>query len=469
MPGVRAILNRLLPVVLGLAGIVVFAAWWRGGPMQPIAPRLPGTDRTGTVAADAAAAGDVHAGVLTPGDGTASDLPGDWPWFRGPQLDGISHETVPLLDAWPEAGPPVVWRLKLGEGYAGAAIHRGRVYVLDFDMAAQADTLRCLALADGRELWHYAYPMKARPQHGVSRTVPAVTDRFVVTLGPKCHVLCLDATTGEKRWALDLVREYGTIVPPWYAGQCPLIDGERVILAPGGPDVLLLALKLDTGEVLWQAPNPRRWAMSHASVLPQTLGGRATYVYAAHGGIAAVLADTGAPLWSTDAWRIQIATIATPVPVGERRLFLSGGYNSGSMFLDLPEADGKVTPTPGRRLPPELFGATQQTPLLYQDHLYGVRPSGELVCLDLKGDLRWTSGMARRFGIGPFAIADGKLFVVSDDGMLTMAKATPTAYQPLASAQVLHGHEAWGPIAVAGGRMIVRDLTEMVCLDLRKP
>ena len=79
--------------------------------------------------------------------------------------------------------------------------------------------------------------------HGMSRTVPAVTDKLVVAMGPKCHVVCLDAVTGELRWGLDLVRQYGATVPPWYAGQCPLIDNGAVILAPGGKDALLLAVR----------------------------------------------------------------------------------------------------------------------------------------------------------------------------------------------------------------------------------
>ena len=112
---------------------------------------------------------------------------------------------------------------------------------MDYDRDKKQDALRCLSLADGREIWRYAYPVSVKRNHGMSRTVPAVTDKLVVAMGPKCHVVCLDPATGELRWGLDLVRQYGTTVPPWYAGQCPLIDNGAVILAPGGKAALLLA------------------------------------------------------------------------------------------------------------------------------------------------------------------------------------------------------------------------------------
>ncbi len=99
------------------------------------------------------------------------------------------------------------------------------------------------------------------------------------------------------------------------------------------------------------------------------------------------------------------------------------------------------------RLDADTFGATQQTPILHDGHLYGVRPNGELVCLDLQGKVLWASGMGHRFGLGPFLVANGKILVLDDSGGLTMAQATPEGFQLLAQAKVLDGHDAWGPMA----------------------
>jgi outer membrane protein assembly factor BamB len=461
------ILARGLPAVTALGGAALLAAVWQTDPGIPVEARVP-VDRS-------AAAGQepeqraLDQARLIAGPGVAADLPGSWPGFRGARRDGISDETTPLRETWPEDGPAQLWTVDLGEGYAGAAVHEGRVYVMDYDREAQADALRCLSLADGKELWRFTYPVAIKRNHGMSRTVPAVAGGAVVALGPKCHVSCLDALTGEFRWGIDLVQDYGTEVPPWYAGQCPLVEDGRVILAPAGKEVLLMAVDLSSGEVVWKTPNPRGWRMTHVSVTTVHAGGRKMYVYCGHRGVAGVAAEDGSLLWDTEEWKISIATVASPVPVPGDRIFLSGGYEAGSLMLQLAEAGGIWSATTQFRLPPGIFGATQQTPVFFEGHLYGVRPNGELVCLDLDGKEVWASGMSHRYGLGPYLIADGKILVMDDRGKLTMAKAAPDGFALLAEAQVLDGHDSWGPFALAGGRLLARDLTRMVCLELNKP
>ena len=357
--------------------------------------------------------------------------------------------------------------MSLGEGYAGAAVRAGRVYVLDYDKAEKRDALRCFSLADGKEIWRYSYHVIVKRNHGMSRTVPAVTEKHVVSLGPKCHVTCLDCMTGEFRWGLDLVREFSAKVPLWYAGQCPLVDGNRVILATGGPE-LMIAVDIATGAVLWKTPNPRGWVMTHSSIAPMEIGGKRMYVYAASGGVAGVSAEDGSLLWDTELWKISEATIASPVHLGDGRIFLSGGYGSGAMFLKLEQDGGRFSPRMEQRLAPEAFGSPQQTPVFFEGHLYGVRPDEQLACMDPQGKILWTSGPTNTFGYGPYFIAGGLIFAMNDEGRLTLAKATPERYEELSEAKVLSGHESWGPMAIAGGRLLARDFTRMVCLDVKE-
>jgi outer membrane protein assembly factor BamB len=360
----------------------------------------------------------------------------------------------------------MLWSIELGEGHAGAAVRDGRVYVLDYDRQAEADVLRCLSLADAAEIWRFSYPSKVKRNHGMSRTVPAVTEKYVVALGPKCQVMCLDAKTGQCHWLKDVVAEFGATVPPWYAGQCPLIDGDRAILAPGG-DALLVALDCASGNVIWKSPNPRAWTMTHSSIMPMEFAGRKMYVYCGKGGVVGVSANDGSLLWETTAWKISIATVPSPVILPEGRIFLSGGYNSGAVMLQLHEQGGKLTAETLCRLEPKQFGSTQQTPVFFDGHLFGVRERDkQLVCLDLAGNEVWKSGSRNKFGLGPYMIADGLIFVLDDSGALTLAEASPAGYKPLARAQVLDGNDAWGPMALVGGRLIVRDLTRMACLDV---
>jgi len=171
-------------------------------------------------------------------------------------------------------------------------------------------------------------------------------------------------------------------------------------------------------------------------------------------------------LWETDKWVISIATVPTPIDVGDGKLFFSGGYNAGAKMLQLKMSEGKIEVVELFHLAANDFGATQQTPILYQNHIYGVRPDGQLACLDLAGKVVWTSGGKDKFGLGPFLIASGKLFVMNDDGVLTLAEASPAGYHFLVKNRVLNGHDSWAPLALAGGRLLARDLTQMVCLDI---
>ncbi len=365
--------------------------------------------------------------------------------------------------------------------------------------ARHGDALRCFSLRDGRDLWWYAYPVKVKRFHGMSRTVPAVTEKHVVSLGPKCHVVCLDATTGEFRWTIDLVAEYGTEVPQWYAGQCPLVEGGRVILAVGGNneripevyrkpgarstpvperDVLMMAVDLETGRPLWTTPNLPGWEMSHASVVPMEVAGRRMYVYSAGveplGGVVGVDAETGEILWQTEAWEVPYATVPSPVPVGDGRIFLSGGYGAGSMMLQVREAGGRFTVETVFEAEPKVADAAQHTPVLYGDRLLTVLSSragplrGQLLAMDLSGRHIWSSGSDYRFGLGPFMVADSLILALDDHGKLVMVEAGADEFRPLASHQIWpDGHEAWGCLALVGGRLLARDYERMVCLDLR--
>lgn len=466
----KEILRRnVAACVMAAVGVATIIVWACMGPKVALEVRVPKETPGGAQASEPVERRPLQ-GVLTTGTGVAADIAGAWPRFRGAGFDNI-HENaeVALARQWPGAGPAKLWSLEVGEGYAGAAVWQGRVYLLDYDRQGQADALRCLSLADGQEIWRFSYPVKVKRNHGMSRTVPAVTDDFVVTLGPKCQVACLNPVTGQAYWLMDLVERYGTKVPQWYAGQCPLIDDEgRAILAPGGT-ALMTAIDCKSGQTVWETPNANDWQMTHSSIMPMEYAGRKMYVYCASGGVVGVSAADGSVLWETSAWRIRMANVPSPVIVGDGRIFLSGGYNAGAMMMQVKEeqAEGKLAVEVLYRLKPEVFGSPQHTPILYGGHLYGVRPDEELVCLDLAGQVVWTSGTDYKFGLGPYMMANGLMYLMNDEGLLTLAEVSPSVFAVLAEAKVLEGPDSWGPMAMAGGRLLVRDMNVLKCLDVR--
>ena len=446
-----------IPVVTALAVAAALAVFGLWRPEAGLHLREPGADAAPGLQG-AAARNPVLAGKAIPGEGQPASLPGAWPWFRGPNRDAASPETTTLARSWAASGPRALWSVAAGEGYAGVAVLGGRVYVMDYARESHESVLRCLSLADGKEIWRYAYPLSVKRNHGITRTVPAVTEKVAVAIDPKCNVLCVDAANGALRWGMNLVAEFGATIPPWYAGQCPLLDGNTV---------LLLAVDLETGKTLWKTPNPRGWKMTHSSVMPMEFSGRRMYVYCGSGGVVGVSAQDGSILWDTSDWKISIATVASPIPLADGRIFFSGGYNAGSLMLQLSEDGGKLSAKTVFKVGQNVFGATQQTPILHKDRIFGIRPDGQLACMDLNGKPVWASGAKMQFGLGPLLMADGLLYAMNDTGKLCLFEASPDKYTPLAQADVLsEGHEAWGPMALAGGRLIVRDFTRILCLDV---
>jgi outer membrane protein assembly factor BamB len=208
-----------------------------------------------------------------------------------------------------------------------------------------------------------------------------------------------------------------------------------------------------------------------------SLGGVRTYVYAAIGGIVGVSArssDRGRLLWqSTDFDATVIAP--SPVEAGDGRIFQTAGYGAGSIMLQVSSSGGSfAVKTLYRHRPTQGFACEQQTPLAFGGRLFGIMPKdggslrSELECWDPAGRLVWSSGQTRRFGLGPYLLADGKLLILNEDGVLTVAEASTDSFRPLASAKILEGPDAWAPMALVDGRLLARDTRHLVCVDLRR-
>jgi outer membrane protein assembly factor BamB len=417
----------------------------------------------------------------------------DWPQFRGPDRTGISQETN-LARTWPEGGPKVLWSVELGEGYAGAAVRDGEVYVLDRE-DRKRDILRCFDLAGGRETWRFAYDAPGDYPHEGSRNVPTVGEKRIYIVGPMGHFHCIDRKTRQVLWSKHLVRDFRSRYlpkalrlrdPMWGMSHVPLLYRETVVVAPHSVEAGLVAYDRAIGKMKWRSPDIGTNRFSHVTSTLTTLCGVDQFVTIAiqDGGmnpaavISGIEAGTGRLLWQMQTSKRYNCPVPSPVAMGADRFFVTGGYRIGCFALQVRRGDDDWS---GRYVFKDSDAVTSHihTPVFYKGCIYAQSYDGfherrhnGLVCMDASGRIAWKTGPERHFGSGALLIADGLIYVMDGRrGVLHLVEATPERYHHLAEAKVLpaKGRKVWAPMALSQGKLIVRDLHVMKCLDVRKP
>jgi outer membrane protein assembly factor BamB len=456
--------------------VLILLFWWLlKDPTDHFAESLPGLDNRGTDSTlinEVVKIGDKFQLFGNSQAGSKSS----WTNFRGANYDNYSTNPGQLRNSWTGSQPQISWSVELGEGHAGPAVFDGKVYVMDYDETKREDALRCFSIDDGKELWRRSYGVSLKRNHGMSRTVPAVTADYVVTIGPRCHVMCVKRESADLLWGIDMVKQYKTEVPLWFTGQCPMIDNNKVILAPGG-SAIMVAVDCSNGKILWETPNPGNLKMSHSSIMPWTLNGKKMYVYSAVGGVLGVSADgpdEGKILWQSTAWNHAVVAPA-PVCFPDGKVFLSAGYGAGSMMIQVVASANEYSVKVLKEYSPkDGLASEQQTPVIWNGLMYGIQPKdagplrNQLICVSPEDVTKviWSSGKEGRFGLGPYMIADNKMFVLSDDGTLTMLKPDEKKYVQLAQKKLFDGSDAWAPMALVDGRLLLRDSKTMYCVIL---
>lgn len=458
-------------------GIVAFLFWFLYNPVSDLTASVEGADNRPDSTESEAEIVNIGEKFERFAD-VESTLTGKWTRFRGADFDNIVKNSLPLIDSWGNEGPKIKWKVSLGEGHSAPVILNGKAYIMDYEEAKKRDALRCFDLVSGKELWKRSYKVHVKRNHGMSRTTAAITDSFLVTMGPKGHAMCVNPKNGDLKWGIDLVKDYNTEIPFWYTGQCPIIDNNVAIFAPGGK-ALLIAVDCATGKVVWETPNPDNWQMSHSSIIPMTIKGKRMYVYASVGGVIGVSAegdDIGKLLWKNKEYSPSVVA-PSPLALDDSRILITAGYGAGSAVLQVSKNGASFSAKMIQKYRPSGgIASEQQTPILYNGHVFGILPKdaggnrNQLVVTKASdpSKILWTSGKENRFGLGPYVIADNKFFILNDDGTLNIAKLSTQKFTLLDKARVIEGHDAWGPLAIADGYLIMRDSKTMLCLDIRK-
>lgn len=402
----------------------------------------------------------------------------DWPQYGGPDRNNISPETG-LSRTWPSKGPKVLWTMPLGAGYGSPSVRDGEVYLLDRP-DQNTDVLRCLSLETGEEHWNYTYEAPGSVSHDGSRTAPTVDEQYVYTIGLLGHMYCIDRKTHQPVWSKNLLSDFGVDLPRWGIVQAPSLYKDLVIVAPQGPDAFVVAMKRDTGEIVWKTPSLGYVGYSTPVIVTLCGVDQAVMVSAsdrdgAKGGlVAGISLDDGSTLWKYDGFQCRIP-IPYPTMLPDDRLFITGGYKAGSAMIQIRREADEFSVS-------EIFktdacGSQIQQPLFYNGYLYVNSNSNEredgLMCLSLDGQVKWKtreSWFSMSFERGPLLLADGLIFNLDGKkGILCMIEPSPEGYKELAQVKLLGGKEIWGPMALSQGKLLVRSQSEMKCLDVKNP
>ena len=390
----------------------------------------------------------------------APSVVGDWPQWRGAERNGLSKETG-LLKLWPESGPKANWTISsLGEGYGSLAIKGDRIYVQGSN--GSASTIFCLNRADGKTIWSAALGPKGDEGRGNGpRATPTLDEDRIYVLTENGDLACLRANNGSPIWRKNILKEFGGSNPHWLISESPLVDGNKLIVSPGGKDASIVALDKMNGQVIWKTAGLSD-GPAYSSCIAADIGGVRTIMNFTARAAVGVRASDGKPMWSYDRAANGTANCTTPI-FADNKVFFSSAYGTGGALLGLSAQGGEVKSQ-------EIYFTKEMMNhhggmVLVNGYLYGFSNS-ILTCLEFAtGKKMWAH---RSVGKGSLTYADGMLYLFGETNKVGLAEATPTGYVEKGTFTINDlGKPTWAHPVVAGGKLYIRNQNMLTAYDVK--
>jgi outer membrane protein assembly factor BamB len=405
----------------------------------------------------------------------------DWPQWRGPQGDGISREKG-LAVKWPDDGPPKVWSKEVGRGHSSPVVVEGKLYLFSRDEQKNQEVLAAYDANTGNALWEQRYVGGYNKQtdatwHG-TRATPVVEAGKIYTYGGTGDLVCRDAANGQELWHTNVLKETKAKELEWGEASSPLIVGDTIYIQGGiGEGVpVAIAVNKSSGKITWQS-DAKGSATGKNSMPNGTGGGYAAPILASVGGAKQLIVlggtavygmdpATGKAIWQEE-WITSYDVNATTPIYQEPNLFISTGYGKGCMMLE-------VSATGAKKLweSKALVSKFPQV-ILDRGYLYGVsdEAGGILKCVKWpENKVAWeVKGAGDRMGSGGSIVrfGDDYLITLSERGRLTLAKATGQGYAKISQVkEITHGTNVWATPTIANGKLYIKGVEELICLDI---
>ena len=405
----------------------------------------------------------------------------DWPQWRGPNRDGVWHETG-IVEKFTDKQLKLDWRADIGPGYSGPTVADGRVFVTDrLVEPKQVERVHCFDWKTGQELWTHVYDCR---YSGVGyeagpRAAVTIDDGRAYALGAMGNLHCLDAANGTVLWKKDLLKEYKIRNADLGHRRGAAGRWRLVIVQIGGEKACIVALDKVTGDEKWKALDDRA---SYSAPIIIRQAGRRVLVCWTGDSIAGLDPASGEVLWRYPFKPSRmVLNVATPV-VHDDRLFLTAFYD-GSLMLRLDQKKLAVEQIWSKVGPDEQNTQALQsiisTPYFDGQNVYGVDSYGQLRCLDAAtGDRVWESQAAvpkARWATIHMVRNGDRMFLFNERGELIIARLSPDGYHEISRTQVIEpttgqlpqrGGVCWSHPGFAYKHIFARNDRELVCGSL---
>ncbi|MCP4079112.1 MAG: PQQ-binding-like beta-propeller repeat protein [Planctomycetaceae bacterium] len=404
----------------------------------------------------------------------------DFSQFLGAERNGQVNNLVAPLTTLDNIVP--LFRQDIGKGWSGFAGRNG--YAFTMEQRGNFECVSCYDLGDGGTLvWSHETPRRHDDPLGQAgpRATPTLDGDRIYAAGANGMLVCLDITSGDVLWEVDLADLLGISLAEsedsqgnrvqneqskmiWGRAASPLIVDDLLVIPGGGPlgeeQVSLLAFDKLTGQEKWRAGDV---GTSYSSPVKFRIAGKDQIVVVNEASVTGHNPLTGDVLWSHP-WPGNSdadANTSQPVLVGENQVLVSKGYGAGAELIEI-NADGDDFRVETLWKNPRVLKTKLTNAVFHQGYLYALS-DGILECVDAETGKRvWKKG---RYGHGQFLLVGDKLVVHSEDGSLHLIKATPDAYQELSEVDTIAG-VCWNPICVFDKYILVRSDIEMACFQV---
>lgn len=398
----------------------------------------------------------------------------DWPEWRGPNRDGISHETG-LLKTWPSEGPRLVWQVSdLGAGYSTPSVAGGRIFLMS-NQGLEDEFVQALEVGDGKRIWSTRVGRVGSPEQQPSypgaRSTPTFDAGMLYVLGSDGDLAALNASDGKIAWSKNVRVEFAGKPGIWAYAESPLIDGDRLICMPGGPDSTVVGLNKKNGQLIWKASVPGGTNnASYSSIIAREFEGVPQYIAYTGNGLVGLESKTGKLLWRYDRTKVQ-GGMSILTPVAADGYVFSGGFRAGAGTVKLKAVDGAFNAEEvyfDMKLPAAIGGAVQVGNLLFGT-------AGQtLVCADFKtGAIKWSE---RSVAPGALCYADERLYLHGESGAVVLVAATAEAYRehgkftpPNAPTAANQMEKTWAYPVISDGRLYLRNKASLWSYDIKAP